>query len=1286
MNKSGVNNLGKLPPQATDLEEAVLGALMLEKEALTTVIEILKPESFYKDSHKEIFTAILQLFDNSEPIDILTVTNQLRKNGTLEFAGGAFYISGLTQKVNSAANVEFHARIVSEMAIKRELITIATEIEQEAYEDTTDTFNLLDKVEQKIFGVSESNIRKNYADMRSIMRDAINELESKKHKKDGLTGVPSGFTALDRVTSGWQKSDMVIIAARPGMGKCLGKGTKVLMYDGSLKKVEEVRPGDLLMGDDSTPRRVRSIARGRERMYWIRQHKGMDYRVNESHILSLKRSRNEGGHRQGDVLNISVGDYLKQSDKFKSNYKGYKVAVEFEEKPLSIAPYFLGLWLGDGDTNSARITSNDAEVIAALQRYASEINDDGNEAVLSTYDYPDRCNQYAITRGYRGGVPAFSIKQALRKEGVLGNKHIPKDYLCNSRQNRLELLAGLIDSDGHYLVQSNRYEISQKRKALAEQIKFLCDSLGFRTSIRKKKASISATGFVSESYRIRIYGDLNQVPVRVKRKQARAWKSKVDWKVTGIEVEYDQVDDYYGFEIDGNRLFLLEDMTVTHNTAFVLSAMRNAAVEFGHAVAIFSLEMSAVQLVNRLISAEAQLESEKIKKGSLQDFEWEQLYHKTADLTEAPIYIDDTPALSIRELRSKCRRLKAQHNIELIIVDYLQLMSGDSSKNNQGNREQEIASISRAMKNIAKELDVPVLALSQLSRAVETRGGDKRPQLSDLRESGCLTGDTLVLNPETGERIPIRELAERQAQTAVLGVDHTYRLAPRNATKVFYSGKKQVYELKLRSGRKIKASANHPFLKLTGWERLDQLAVGDRIAVPRKIRVNNPSNPLSRDELALLAHLIGDGCILPRQPYHYISQDPANLEMVRQTAASLFGIEARLVPQKNWHHLYLPSPYRLTHGKRHPITQWYERLGMERVRASEKRLPDAIFRCDEAHIAHFLHHLWATDGNISRKHAKGRKPSAAIYYGTTSEVLAEQVQHLLLRLGIPARISQSRKGSYRPSYNVQIQAKENQLRFLQMVGCYGKRGDIIPELLSALEDIETSLNYDVIPKEAWQTVINDARLKAGLSWRSFQAGINMKYCGSSLFKSGISRARMERIATLLAMPAIQQLAQSDVLWEEIEAITPLGVEDVYDATVSVVHNFVANDIIVHNSIEQDADMVMFLYRPEYYGITEDEDNLPVQGTGEVIIAKHRNGALDTVRLKFIGKYTKFTDLEDTSFDGSGYGNQLMSAGSSEEFDDSNIVTFASKANNRRQQDDEPDSDDDAPFSDENAPF
>ncbi len=387
--------LGKLPPQAVEVEEAVLGALMLERDALSTVIDILKAESFYKDAHQKIYEAIVQLFNNSEPVDLKTVVHQLRKSGTLEAVGGAYYIAELTSKVNSAANIEYHARIIAEQSIKRELIRISSEIQHDAYEDTTDVFQLLDRAEQSLFDVSESHIRKNYDKMSALLGLAIQEIEDRKNKEDGLTGVPSGFTALDRVTSGWQPSDLVIIAARPGMGK----------------------------------------------------------------------------------------------------------------------------------------------------------------------------------------------------------------------------------------------------------------------------------------------------------------------------------------------------------TAFVLSALRNAAIDFKKPVAIFSLEMSSVQLVNRLISAEAELESEKIKRGDLADYEWEQLLHKTAKLSDAPIFIDDTPGLSILELRAKCRRLVAQHGVSLIIIDYLQLMTGDTTKNAGGNREQEIASISRALKGIAKELNVPVLALSQLSRAVETRGGDKKPQLSDLRESGSIEQD-----------------------------------------------------------------------------------------------------------------------------------------------------------------------------------------------------------------------------------------------------------------------------------------------------------------------------------------------------------------------------------------------------------------------------------------------------------------------------------------------------------------------------------------------------------------
>jgi replicative DNA helicase len=742
-NQEGLSNFvfGKVQPQAIPLEEAVLGALMLDREALPLVMDILRPESFYLEGHQHIYRAVVRLFERSNPVDLLTVTEELKKAGELDKIGGGYYLVELTNRVASAANIEYHARIIAQKHIQRELISVSTRTIRDAYEDTTDVFNLLDEAEKGLFAITQNNLSRSYESMGTLSSKVLKQIEELSKKADGLTGVPTGFTDLDRLTSGWQPSDLIIVAARPGMGKCLAKGTKVLMFDGSLRCVEDLLPGDLLMGDDSSPRTVLSTNQGREMMYWVRQNKGIDYRVNESHILSLKRSRTEGPHTNGDVLNISVKDYVQQSDKFKSNYKGYKVAVEFDAKPLPVHPYFLGLWLGDGNSDTSSITTNDAEVVDFLHHYAQELG----LSLSKRNQRPEKCPQYTIVNDRKNAM-GYSLHGILSKMGVLNHKQIPGDFLINTTKNRLDLLAGLIDSDGHYLEQSNGFEITQKNESLARQIKFLCDSLGFRTSITKKKARIASTGYESMVWRLRIYGDLDQVPVRIKRKQPNPWKSRIHWQVTGIKVEQDVEDDYYGFELDGNGLFLLEDMTVTHNTSMVLAIALNASRDFNKGVALFSLEMASTQLVQRLISMESEIPATKFRNGKLEDYEWQMLQSTVERLNSVPIFIDDTPGINIFELRAKCRRLKMQHDIQMVIIDYLQLMTGSTEGNRGGNREQEIGSISRALKSLAKELNVPVIALSQLSRAVEVRGGSKRPQLSDLRESGSIEQDADIVS------------------------------------------------------------------------------------------------------------------------------------------------------------------------------------------------------------------------------------------------------------------------------------------------------------------------------------------------------------------------------------------------------------------------------------------------------------------------------------------------------------------------------------------------------------
>ena len=750
---------GKVQPQAIPLEGAVLGALMLERDALMMVADLLTPETFYLNPHQNIYRAIIRLFEAQSPIDLLTVTEQMRKDGTIETVDGGYYLVELSHQVASSANIEYHARILAQKHIQRQLIVAATETIRDAYEDATDAFALLEKTEVNLFKIGHRKA-KSAQHVRDITTSVIMEAERAMQYTGECIGIPSGIRALDKETGGWRSPDLVIIAGRPAMGKCLGKGTMVLMYDGSLVKVEDIKQGDILMGPDSKPRNVLSIARGREQMYWVRQNRGIDYRVNESHILSLKRSGSEGSFSHGEVLNISVRHFLNKSDRFKEKFKGYKTGIEFTEKFVSISPYFLGLWLGDGSADSSTISNPDVEVFEYLNEYAVELG----MSVSKYHNNPEKCPQYRITGGKTGGI-GYSLQAELRRIGVLNNKHIPENYLINTSQKRLQLLAGLLDTDGHYLKQSNGFEIMQKSEALARQIKFLCDSLGFRTSIYEKQSGIKSIGFAGTYWRVRIYGDIDKIPVRIKRKKGKAWGANVDWQVTGIKVEKDIVDDYYGFEIDGDRLFLLEDMTVTHNTALALTIAKGSAKD-GTGVAFFSLEMSKAQLVQRLVCMEGKVNGQMARNGKLTQDDFRRMCEAQPVVDEMPIYIEDTPAMSVIELRAAARRLKMKHNIGAVIVDYLQLMRGGEDQ--RGNREREIAQISGGLKALAKELEVPVIALAQLSRAVEVRGGSKRPQMSDLRESGAIENDAdIILFPYRPEYYQITEDEEGNSLAGV---------------------------------------------------------------------------------------------------------------------------------------------------------------------------------------------------------------------------------------------------------------------------------------------------------------------------------------------------------------------------------------------------------------------------------------------------------------------------------------------------------------------------------------
>jgi replicative DNA helicase len=465
----------------------------------------------------------------------------------------------------------------------------------------------------------------------------------------------------------------------------------------------------------------------------------------------------------------------------------------------------------------------------------------------------------------------------------------------------------------------------------------------------------------------------------------------------------------------------------------------------------------------------------------------------------------------------------------------------------------------------------------------------------------------------------------------VLAVDtETWELEPRTVTRAFATGRKPVFRLKTRLGREIRATANHKFLAFDGWRRLDDLAPGMRVAVPRTL--SGPEGQTMHDsELALLGHLIGDGCTLPRHAIQYTTKDRDLADLVARLANDVFGdaIAPRIAAERTWYQVYLAAAVHLTHGVRNPVAAWLDELGAFGLRSWEKHVPERIFAQRPDAIATFLRHLWATDGLLWP--GSGRN-YPAIRYDSTSERLSRDVVSLLLRLGITARLTKiPMTGKGRPSWRVDVQGQSDMLAFLRAVGGVGERRSIRASAIEGrLSSTEANTNRDGLPKEAWDALVKPALAAAGVTTRALQAQIGNAYCGSSLYRSGLSRERAVRVADIVDSQELRNLATSDVFWDRVVSIELDGEEEVYDLTVDGLHNFVAEDMAVHNSIEQDADLVAFIYRDEYYNEESDQ-----QWLAEVILAKHRNGPTDSVKLSFLKRYAKFTDSGPT---GAGQGS------------------------------------------------
>jgi replicative DNA helicase len=859
----------RTPPHDVAAEQCALGGMLLSKDAISDVMETIRPDDHYRPAHQIIHEAILELYGRGEPADAVTVSDLLNKRGELTRVGGPSYLHTLIASVPTAANAGYYARIVRERAILRRLVEVGTRIVQLGYSGDGEADELVDRAQAEVYGVTERRVSEDYLPLSDIMPGALDEIEAIGSHGGSMTGVPTGFADLDALTNGLHAGQMVVIAARPAIGK----------------------------------------------------------------------------------------------------------------------------------------------------------------------------------------------------------------------------------------------------------------------------------------------------------------------------------------------------------STLALDLARSAAIKHNLPTVIFSLEMSRNEITMRLLSAESRVSLHSMRTGQMGEEDWATLARRMSEVVDAPLYIDDSPNMSMMEIRAKCRRLKQSQGLRLVIIDYLQLMS---SPKRVENRQQEVSEMSRSLKLLAKEIDVPVIALSQLNRGPEQRN-DKKPLLSDLRESGCLTADTRILRADTGAEVTLGELViSGERDVPVWSLDERLRLIPRTMTHAFPSGVKEVFQVRLRSGREVQATANHPFLTYEGWRALGELAVGARVGVPRHTPGPMGLHSLPDDEVIMLAHLLGDGSFVRNQPIRYASIDEENLTAVTD-AARHFGITAVRddYPAARCTTLRLRSPEHLTHGRRNPIAAWLDSLGLFGLRSHEKFVPAPIFSVPRLQVALFLRHLWATDGCVWWDAGAGQ---ARIYYASTSRRLIDDVARLLLRFNVMTRVKEIRKGDYRPCYNLLVYGAENQLRFLDEIGVHGGRNVMAETCRDMLRSKKSNTNLDTIPRDVWDRV-RTALSEQQMTHRQFAAVIGTKFCGSTLWKHAPSRERLARVATVLGDADLEMVATNDVFWDEIAVVESLGEQPVYDATVPGTHNFVADGISLHNSIEQDSDVVILLHREDAY-----ERESPRAGEADLIVAKHRNGPTATVTVAFQGHYSRFVDM------------------------------------------------------------
>ncbi|MBA3798836.1 MAG: replicative DNA helicase, partial [Geodermatophilaceae bacterium] len=1073
--------------------------------------------------------------------------------------------------VPTAANAGYYATIVAERAILRRLVEAGTRIVQLGYGAASgrggEVDEIVDRAQAEVYDVTERRMSEDYVILEKLLQGTMDEIDAISSRGGVSLGVKTGFEELDEKTHGLHPGQLVLVAARPALGKALALDTPLPTPSGWMT-MGEVAVGDWLLDADGQPTRV----------------------VAATDVMD-DRPCFEVEFSDGTVITADADHQ-------------WRTTIRVDE-PTEYLPTVHRA----GDRQPLPDGSVALYGAAAAEAILGRTPVDGSEQIVTTFEIGALANCGAPGR-VRHAIAAAGAMQLPEvdlpvRPYVLGLEvgsgtaaRIPPEYLRSSAAQRRELLSGVLDAQRVESTATRVNLVLADIHAAADLVE-LVTSCGYLPDCPPDGA-VPPKGGPGGSFWISF----------LRSAAARQERDIVDVReVPSVAVRCVQVDN------DDHMYLAGEAMIPTHNSTLALDIARNCSIKHGMTSVIFSLEMSKSEITMRLLSAEAKVPLHHMRSGHMNDDDWTKLGRRMGEVADAPLFIDDSPNLTMMEIRAKSRRLKQRHDLRLVIVDYLQLMT---SGRKVESRQQEVSEFSRQLKLLAKELDVPVIAVCQLNRGPEQRQ-DKKPMLSDLRESGCLPAATRILRADTGAEVTIGSLfASGERDVPVWSLDDRLRLVPKTMTHAFSSGVKEVFRLRLTSGREIEATANHPFLTMDGWIPLRELTVGSRLGVPRHVSAPLETKQWPDERVVMLAHLLGDGSFVRRQPIRYASIDEANLQAVEQ-AALHFGITGVRddYPAARVTTLRLPAPYRLARGRRNPIAAWLDELGLFGLRSHEKFVPEEVFGLSTGQVRLFLRHLWATDGSV--RWDEGAR-QCRLYYASTSRRLIDDVARLLLRCNVMTRIKRVRKEGYRDGWHLYVYGAEQQLRFLDEIGVNGARGIAAVDCADRLRAVAGNTNLDTIPREVW-TQVRGLLQARQTTHREFAAAMGTAFCGSTLWKHAPSRERLGRVAAVLDDAALEILATNDIFWDAIAEITPLGEQETYDATVLGTHNFVANGIAVHNSLEQDADVVLLIHREDFY-----EPESPRAGEADLLVVKHRNGPTGTVTVAFQGHYSRFVDM------------------------------------------------------------